>query len=289
MKVAYCSDLHLEFGDIELFNTEGASVLVLAGDICVIEDLKARDTQNIFGENTKSNMFHRFFQHCAEQFPHVLYILGNHEHYHGDFYTTAQTVRERLGYIKTLHFLDQTKFVLDDVVFFGGTLWTDMNREDPVTLMGIRSVMNDFRVIRNSGSTTTFRATNADGNAQFKTRVSKFAPSDSVDYHKDMLMKLSMLCDCADPGQRVVVVGHHTPSFQSCAPEYVHDTMVNGAYHSDLSEFILDRPVIHAWIHGHTHDPYDYEIGSTRVLCNPRGYKGYETAAYNFQLKYFEV
>jgi predicted phosphodiesterase len=28
------------------------------------------------------------------------------------------------------------------------------------------------------------------------------------------------------------------------------------------------------WIHGHTHDPFDYEINGTRVICNPRGYPG---------------
>ena len=26
------------------------------------------------------------------------------------------------------------------------------------------------------------------------------------------------------------------------------------------------------WIHGHTHESFDYEIGKTRVICNPRGY-----------------
>lgn len=30
------------------------------------------------------------------------------------------------------------------------------------------------------------------------------------------------------------------------------------------------RPLL--WVHGHTHDSFDYMIGSTRVLCNPRGY-----------------
>jgi hypothetical protein len=28
------------------------------------------------------------------------------------------------------------------------------------------------------------------------------------------------------------------------------------------------------WIHGHMHDPFDYEINGTRVICNPRGYPG---------------
>jgi hypothetical protein len=30
-------------------------------------------------------------------------------------------------------------------------------------------------------------------------------------------------------------------------------------------------------------------IKGTRVVCNPRGYDGYEPIADNFQLKYFEV
>ena len=38
MKFALASDIHLEFGDIELNNTEGADVLILSGDICVAKD-----------------------------------------------------------------------------------------------------------------------------------------------------------------------------------------------------------------------------------------------------------
>ena len=39
MKIALCSDLHLEFEDINLKNTEGAEVLILSGDIMIAEDL----------------------------------------------------------------------------------------------------------------------------------------------------------------------------------------------------------------------------------------------------------
>ena len=42
MKIAVCSDLHLEFGPISLENTDNADVLVLSGDICVAKDLGAR-------------------------------------------------------------------------------------------------------------------------------------------------------------------------------------------------------------------------------------------------------
>ena len=40
MKIALCSDLHLEFGDIILKNTENADVLILSGDILIAEDLR---------------------------------------------------------------------------------------------------------------------------------------------------------------------------------------------------------------------------------------------------------
>jgi hypothetical protein len=45
-----------------------------------------------------------------------------------------------------------------------------------------------------------------------------------------------------------------------------------------LSEFILDHPQIRLWTHGHTHHAFDYQIGDTRIVCNPRGY---ETASYS--------
>ena len=64
---------------------------------------------------------------------------------------------------------------------------------------------------------------------------------------------------------------------------------MNGGYHSDLSEFILDNPQIKLWTHGHTHEDFDYMIGSTRVVCNPRGYINYESRANNWKLKVMEV
>ena len=56
-----------------------------------------------------------------------------------------------------------------------------------------------------------------------------------------------------------------------------------------LSEFILDHPEIKLWTHGHTHEDFDYMIGSTRIICNPRGYINYESRADYFKLKAIEV
>jgi hypothetical protein len=84
------------------------------------------------------------------------------------------------------------------------------------------------------------------------------------------------------PGKDTVVVTHHAPSYKSVHPHYAHDTHMNGGYASDLSEFILDRPQIKFWTHGHMHDPSDYMIGECRVICNPRGYVGYEQRTKEF-------
>ena len=91
------------------------------------------------------------------------------------------------------------------------------------------------------------------------------------------------------PWRAVVVVGHHAPSKASTHPRYANETLMNGGYSSDLSEFILDHPEIKLWTHGHTHEDFDYLIGSTRIICNPRGYINYEDRADHFELKVVEV
>jgi hypothetical protein len=64
---------------------------------------------------------------------------------------------------------------------------------------------------------------------------------------------------------------------------------MNGGYSSSLDFFIESHPQIKLWTHGHTHETFDYVVGETRVVCNPRGYIGYEDRADNFKLKTFEV
>ena len=57
MKISLASDVHLEFGQLEIKNTENAKVLILSGDICVANDLNDRADVNILGESHKSNRY----------------------------------------------------------------------------------------------------------------------------------------------------------------------------------------------------------------------------------------
>ena len=69
---------------------------------------------------------------------------------------------------------------------------------------------------------------------------------------------------------------HFAPSILSSLPIYRENAdILNTYYASDQEEFIKQHsPVL--WLHGHMHNSSDYEIYSTRVVCNPRGYIPYE-------------
>lgn len=305
MKIAVCSDIHLEFGPIELTNPGNVDVLILSGDIMVANDLMERDLYGI-SAHKRSDTFHKFFQECSARFPHVIYIMGNHEHYHGDYAKSADTIRTRLAYLQNVYFLDKHSLVIDGVTFVGGTLWTNMNKEDPITLSHIIGVMNDYKIIKDSNEMVYFNATiqndkpvgmtdeewiKAPQDVRWRTerqlRPSYFSPQKSIVDHKAMLAKIDDVYGATDGP--IVVVGHHAPSKQSTKPGYEGEHIINGAYSSDLSEFILDRPRIKLWTHGHTHDVFDYMIGSTRIVCNPRGYIGYEGRADLFELMVVDV
>ncbi len=64
------------------------------------------------------------------------------------------------------------------------------------------------------------------------------------------------------------VVTHHAPSARSVAPRFASD-LLTPAFASNL-EHLMDGQCAVLWIRGHTHDPFDYEINGTRVICNPR-------------------
>lgn len=277
MKIALVSDVHLEFGDLDFDNNSGADVLILGGDICIAADIVQRDPNNIMGEEYRSNRFHDFFQRCCDRFPHVIFVVGNHEHYHGDFSKTVPHFKDVLGYLKNLHILEKETVVLDDVTFIGGTLWTDMNQRDVRTLHEISRMMNDFRCVKHSAKLADQRGWGG-----------RFTTTDAANEH-DAMVEFIRTTVAANPAGRYVVVGHHSPSRLSTHPRYQDQFIMNGGYSSQLDDFILDHPQIRLWTHGHTHEDFDYRIGSCRVLCNPRGYVNYEERADTWRLKTVEI
>jgi Icc-related predicted phosphoesterase len=298
MKIAVTSDVHLEFGDLDLHNDENADVLILGGDILVAEDVKnfSYVDEQIMAATpsmlARGERYYDFLKRCSERFPQVILIMGNHEHYHGDYAESASVIRTVVGEMSNVHFLDKEWRIINGVLFFGGTLWTNMNNEDPETLRQIAYMMNDYRGVQNSNRSVQYRVPSLDeGNTdgfKFKEKPATFSPEDSVVDHKEFLKQLDEVL-ALHPDLPTVVVGHHAPSKASTHPRYKSEVLMNGAYSTNLDNFILDRRQIKLWTHGHTHEDFDYMIGTTRIVCNPRGYDGYEERADNFKLKYVEI
>lgn len=268
MKIKLVSDLHLEFSDIDIKNDEGCDVLILGGDIMVAEDLYNHpepdvpytpDIIKILGNRQScANRFREFLKRVSSQFPHVIYIAGNHEFYHGKWVKSITVLRDECAKYSNIYFLENDVKIINDVVFVGGTLWTNCDKGNPMVQHAIQDMMQDYKLIRNDDLGFT-----------------RLRPAHTISRHRKTLEYFKVILD-QHRDKICVVVGHHAPSHLSVHEMYQNDTLTNFAYYSDLSEFILDHPQIKLWTHGHTHTPFDYTIGDTRIVCNPRGYEGYE-------------
>lgn len=267
MKIKLVSDLHLEFSDVDIPNEENCDVLILSGDILIAQDLHDHprqswvDTKEYLWKSgamrpAMADRFRNFLDRCSKNFPHVVYVAGNHEFYHGHWYATIDWLREETSHWPNIYFLEKDVKVIDGWPFLGCTLWSDLNKSDPLTIRMVSNLLNDHRLIRDD-----------------KNKYRKINGADTVNRHKQHLQWLKETVPQYD---KCIVVGHFGPSYLSIHPRYKDDYHVNGAYTTDLSEFILDHPQIKLWTQGHTHHAFEYKIGETTVACNPRGYVGYE-------------
>jgi Icc-related predicted phosphoesterase len=269
MKINVISDLHIDFADLTL---PGGDVLILSGDICEARHLKKEMYNpdavllNHERQDQRPDRYYRFFEEECSKYRETVMVMGNHEHYGFHYHKTYLHLQQNLPDHVTL--LENQTHTIDDVVFVGCSLWTDMNRGDPLTEWHCGRSMNDYRSI------TMFN--------QAKSAYHRLTVERTVADHHASRQFIADTVE-ADASKKYVVVTHHAPSFASVAEQYRSDTLMNGAYASDLTDFILDHPQIKLWTHGHMHNVNDYVIGSTRVVCNPRGYNGYESRADLFQ------
>jgi predicted phosphodiesterase len=213
-----------------------ADVVVLAGDV----DLGIRGItwaiERFYGKN-------------------VIYVPGNHEHYKQHLQQNLEKMREAAKQTN-VHFLENDAVTIKDVTFLGCTLWTDFDAfGDPTSArQRARDAMTDYRVIR----TANYRALRPDDTEQMHVRSVAWLANE-FEKRRD---------------EKIVVVTHHTPSLASIPDRFRHDQL-SASFSSDLDRLVEASNAL-IWIHGHTHDSFDYRIGQTRVLANPRGYVGVE-------------
>lgn len=256
MKVKILSDIHLEhFVACQTLPVGIGDVLVLAGDILCAKNL----TKNGY----LKEVYLQFLNECSKNYDKVLYVKGNHEFYGYNYEGTKKKIIEYLP--SNVHLLDNDTITIGNWNFIGFTFWTDFRCENALEMMEAECNMNDYNSIRIGSNYRKLRA------------------DDTLKFHKEskeyLLNQLKVIQD------NVFVISHHAPSYQSVPQEFKKHA--NGAYCSNLDDLILNHPQIKYWCHGHTHTPFDYNIGNCRVICNPHGYPGQNTG-YNSDL-YIEI
>jgi predicted phosphodiesterase len=234
MRIRVLSDLHLEFEDFAPAAVE-CDVLVLAGDI----------HQGVKG-----------LEWARRVFPGIpiVYVPGNHEYYGQDWDRLPETMAQ-LAADLSINLLDRGEVAIGDVRFLGCTLWTDFDlfgadrRED--AMAAAAKTLFDYRQIRSRGTLiepSQTRARHVLDRAWLEPRLA-LAP--------------------AGRWRATVVVTHMVPSFRSTAQRF-QAQLLSAGFASHLDSLVEKASI---WIHGHTHDSYDYVVNGCRVVCNPRGYK----------------
>jgi Icc-related predicted phosphoesterase len=174
----------------------------------------------------------------------VIYVFGNHEYYGSNFDEVPWVIKDYLKDLNHVHILDADTVEIDGITFIGATLWTKL---------GIRGELIINQSKMDIGPIQNFTV----------EKWNKSHQRDS-DYIRHVLQNYRSY------DHKIVVVTHHSPSYKSVSPRFMGDAL-NVGFHNSLEHLIIDyEPTL--WLHGHTHDPLDYMIRDTRIICNPMGY-----------------
>jgi hypothetical protein len=204
-------------------------VLVLAGDIAS----GSTNTMDVI----------KFF--LDQGFPEIVYVPGNHEYYGTSFDDFNDKMQNKCSAYDNVHFLNPSHVEIDNVLFVGGTLWTNFAANAFSQAVAKRNI-SDFRLIRDF-----------DVNRCAKTYYQHF------NYIKDQYEHRA--------GCKVVVVTHFLPARECIAPRFRGPDLLNDYFANDLGDYIANMSDS-TWLFGHTHDATDITLGDTRVVANPHGY-----------------
>lgn len=242
MRIRVLSDLHLEFDRPHSIPGADADLVILAGDI-------HNGTAGILW--------------AADTFSTpVVYVPGNHEYYGGSIPAVKREMQAAAAATRgRVCLLDPGEFALPEFAtrVLGVTLWADFTlfggaaHEIEIAMQACQRYMTDFNGLIRIPAGEGLRA---------------FLPRDCVGLHRAELDWLERKLERPYAGKTVVVT-HHAPHRGSLAERFARD-LVSAGFITDLGRLMGKRVAL--WVHGHTHDAFDYSVDGTRVVCHPRGY-----------------
>jgi predicted phosphodiesterase len=232
MRLQLISDLHTEF----YHDKERDWSLEMCQRIEIVPDL---DFLVIAGDlvvpaRQRPEVVMGVFDFFRKKARHILYVEGNHEFYGGLGEATRNRLREVMPSNYT--WLRNEHKNLDGIDFYGGAMWFP----------------------------------NADGlDMLYRDQINDWFQIDDLRYwvYSENRAFREGLKSCH---QKTIVISHHLPSMMSVPQEYKF-SHTNRFFVSNQEHEIWNyHPRL--WLHGHTHQPCDYKIQDTRVVCNPYAY-----------------
>lgn len=198
----------------------------------------------------------KFLKKMSGRFKAVVAVLGNHDYWRRDFTSHASSIKEELkreGY-DNVHLLDCDSVVIEGYRFIGATLWTDFNKGDTLLMNQARTLLNDYKFMRKNN---------------YERRV---LSADILGQHRKAA---KFIFDFAENEEQMIVLSHHAPSFKSVDYNRYGMGPINNLYATEFGNEIAYSNFL-IWHHGHIHKSQWYQIYETWIVCNPRGYFGYE-------------
>jgi Icc-related predicted phosphoesterase len=250
MRLHVFSDVHMDVGTPRRIEPiRDADVVVVAGDV---------------REGAQSGF--TWLRNTIPMEIPIVMVLGNHEHYRRCLPEQVEDARSVASAFR-IHLLENAETVIGGVRFIGATLWTDYklfgDYGQAAAMQAAQIALTDHRLI--TWSLEPER---------------RFQPDDALSLHMQSRHYLMGAMQVPFRGPTVIVT-HHAPHRNSVARRF-RSHILSAAFASDLTPIIAaGRPAM--WIHGHTHDSFDYRVGTTRILCNPNGY-GTENKAFDPRL-----
>lgn len=187
----------------------------------------------------------------------LLTVAGNHEYFSEDVLhfdkklATWDNYRDKSQ--QGVRVLQCQYIDIGEVRILGCTLWTDYQyQRTEETMAAAKRFMRDYK--------------------QIYAGHELFSPELSMQIHAEQRQWLQhALVTAKALGKKAVVMSHHSVSPLSVSEKYAK-LPSNAAFVSDLSAWMHEAWAPVLWVHGHTHEAFDYRIGHTRVVVNPRAY-----------------
>lgn len=241
--LAQISDTHQDFARFEPGVVQ-ADAIALLGDVCEAHNgSPVRWAQRMFPDQP------------------VFYIPGNHEFY-GDRMNKVLERLQREARGSNVHLLYNDTLEFKGVRILGTPLWSDLASNGPVCQAELtRTVIHQI----------------SDFSCIYKTEGKNWSVADMLRENKKAKAFLNKEL-AKDTAVQKIVLTHWGPHLGSIHPQFQGDK-INPYFINHYPDLVMQAML---WLHGHTHQPCDYQVGPKghgRVICHPRGYPKEEAKA----------